>query len=217
VIAYRQEKHNLEDKEDDMPHPIKRMKYKVEKGSPSSMASPRLFKTIVGPTGVIGCNRPYETDTIPVALLHPAFGIFKDRCKEPPSELALSLLNTLTPVACEWHDYKIQRRTIIRGMFQKYLALDFLEQKIPGTEYVTDGNLKVIVMPAAIRECKNEHSGEPLNQAILYYMNFLKHAFTAHQYHNVDSRFPCILLIDMGTSASASYYLLVQGKFRFIP
>ena len=192
-----------------MPYPIKRMKHEVEKGSPSSMANPRLFKTLAGPQHVIGCNRPYETDTIPVALLHPVFGIFKDRCKEPPSELALSLLNAINPVACEWQDFEIQRRSVVREMFQRYLGLNFLEQKIPGTEYATDGNLSAIVMPTAIRECKNEH-GEPLNQAILYYANFLKYAFVAHQYHNVDSRFPCILLIDMGMSAFAFDHSLVQ-------
>ena len=40
---------------------------------------------------------PFEKDTIPIVLLDEAFGIFRDKCEEFPSE-TLSLMNLPTPV-----------------------------------------------------------------------------------------------------------------------
>ena len=109
-------------------------------------------------------------------------------------------LNELAPVACQWYGSELERRPKIADVLAVHVGLRFHEQKIPGMEYTTDGNLVIIVMPAAIRECQNEH-GDPLNQAILYYANFLRNAFESpHRFHNCDSRFPCILLVDMGMS-----------------
>jgi hypothetical protein len=116
---------------EDGPHPINRLKFEVEKGAPSSPAHPQVIQDT---ERIFGCNRRFETVKIPLALLHPAFGIFKDR---------------------------LQRIHLPREMPQSHIGLDFLEQKIAGTEYTTDGNFPVIVMPAAIRKCKNEH-GEPI-------------------------------------------------------
>jgi len=86
--------------EDGVPHPIKRLKNEAGKAAPSSLARPEQFKKITGPNHAIGCNRPFELDTIPLVLLHESFGIFMDRCERPPSEEALACLNELSPVAC---------------------------------------------------------------------------------------------------------------------
>ncbi|KXN93307.1 hypothetical protein AN958_00231, partial [Leucoagaricus sp. SymC.cos] len=164
----------------------------------SSLADPKAFEKISGQGRAICCNRPFESYTLPLALLHEAFSIFRARCKAAPSKRALDCLKDLAPVACKWYDSEIQRREQIRSVFKEQLGLGLYEQKVTGTEYMTDGNL-FNVMPAAIRECKKEE-GAALNQAILYYGKFLLNALEhRHRYYNFDTHFPCILLVDMGT------------------
>jgi len=81
---------------------------------------------------------------------------------------------------------------------------------------MTDGNLPVIVMPAAIRGCKKEH-GDVLNQVILYYANFLSKAHEdPRRFYNFNTRFPSILMIDMGTSAhlsSVHLFMVYAGSY----
>jgi len=186
----------------DIPSGLKRLRTETGKGSPSYLALPLEFSKISGPRHVIACNRPFENKTIPLVLFHKAFGIFKDRCKAAPSERALALLEKLTFKACEWYQDETKRRTAIQSVFSEHLGLDFPERKIPGTEFTTDGALMGVVMPAAIRECKNEDKGHALNQAILYYCGFVRVATAdPHRSHNLKSSFPCILMVDMGMSA----------------
>ena len=57
--------------------------------------------------------------------------------------------------------------------------------------------LLVIVMPAAIRKCR-DHA---LNLAILNYPRFLYEVLIDHRhFFNFNTSFPCILLVDMGMS-----------------
>jgi hypothetical protein len=116
----------------------------------------------------------------------------------------------------QWHANGTGLKSNGREVLANHLGLQFQEQKIPGTEYTTDGNLAAIVIPAAIRECKNEH-GDPLNQAILHYSNFVRKIFESPlKFHNCDSRFPCILLIDMGTAGLSStirLFMVYSGSY----
>ncbi|KAF8346740.1 hypothetical protein F5887DRAFT_1158236 [Amanita rubescens] len=167
--------------------------------APSTLADASRFKQIVGPERAIALNRPFEPLTIPLVLLHEAFAIFKDRCEKAPSERALICLGELAPVACEWHGLELERRTEIQFILERHMGLRLHEQTVPGTEFMTDGNLLVIVMPAAIRACKKEH-GDVLNQVILYYANFLSKAHRdPRRFYNFNTRFPSILMIDMGS------------------
>ncbi len=109
---------------------------------------------------------------------------------------AHACLNDLVTTACLWYGTEAERRDAIGKVLRKHLHLTFHAEKVPGTESITDGNLTVVVMPASIRGCKNE-DGNPLNQAILYFANFLASAFDSG-FYNFDTCFPCILLIDMG-------------------
>ncbi len=137
-------------------------------------------------------------------LLHEAFAIFKDRCEKAPSERALICLDELVPVACGWHSRGLARKTAIQSVLEQYMGLRFHEQNVPGTEFTTDGNLSFIVLPAAIRGCKNEH-GDVLNQVILCYANFLSKALEDPcRFYNFNTRFPSILMVDVGTSAHLS-------------
>ena len=134
-------------------------------------------------------------------LLNEAFGIFKDRCKAAPSARALAFLNELAVQACKWYLDETSRRSAIQTVFAHSLGLQFREEKVSKTEFITDGNLVVIVMPAAIRECKN-YTGNALSQVILYYSQFLKVAVTSRRhFYNFNTSFPCILMVDMGMSA----------------
>ncbi|KAI0252373.1 hypothetical protein BJV78DRAFT_350633 [Lactifluus subvellereus] len=181
------------------PPGAKLLKTEVGKAAPSSLAYPGEFSKIAGPGHAITCNRPFEYDTIPLVLLHEAFGIFKDRCEAAPSEQALACLEELAHVGCKWYASEAIRRPEIQSVLQKHMGLRLHEQKVPGTEFTTDGNLITIVMPAAIRECRNEH-GDVLFQVILFYGNFLNKALEDPLcYHNCDTRFPSILIVDMGS------------------
>jgi len=201
TTAYHVEKRFREEDHDDVPEAVKRLKMEVGKASPSTLALPDKFQKITGPDHIICCNRPFEIATIPLVLLHEAFGIFKDRCVQPPSKIALACLTELVPTACRWYARATGRRDAILNVLRKHLHLTFHAEKVPGTEYITDGNLTVVVMPASVRECKNEE-GNPLNQATLYYSNFLASALDSPEnFYNFNTRFPCILLVDMGMAA----------------
>ena len=168
------------------------------KAAPSSLAVPSLFNTITGREQIVAYNRPYDRNTIPLVLLHEAFAIFEDRCQEEPSNKALFCLTELAPVACRQYDSEVTRRAAIRAVLETCMDLSLPEQKVPGKEYVTDGNLSVVVMPAAIRVCENEH-GNTLNQAIAYYGQFLSQALGhSLRFYNYDTRFPSVLILDMG-------------------
>lgn len=148
-------------------------------------------------------------------LLDEAFAIFKDRSEKPPSESAFACLNELTPVACEFYDIEPHRRSRIQSVLNTH-GLDALN--VPETESRTDGNPEIKVMPAAIRGCKNE-VGDGFNQVILYYAQFLRKAFDDPlHFYNFDTRFPCILMVDMGMSAhfSAAHSFTGYGPCRFI-
>ncbi|KAK2460464.1 hypothetical protein APHAL10511_007511 [Amanita phalloides] len=198
------------DENDDSPSELKRLRVEIAE-APSLLATSYRFQKITGPEHGIAFNRPFEPFTVPLVLLDEAFAIFKDRCEKVPSERALICLNELVPVACEWHGVELARRTAIQYIIAQHTGLRFHEQKVPGTEFTTDGNLTIIVMPAAIRECKNEH-GDVVNQAILYYANFLSKAHEdLHHFFNFNTRFPSILMVGMGTYLGF-YGALWDGK-----
>jgi hypothetical protein len=204
-------------REEDEPESVKRLKLEIGKASPSTLAFPDEFQKITGPNHAICCNRPFEMTTIPLVLLHEAFGLFKDRCLQRPSGTAMACLTELALTACKWYRNETERRDVILNVLSEHLNLAFHPEKVPQTEYTTDGNLIVIVMPPAARECKNE-AGHALNQIILYYSNYLKLAHDRPQhFYNFDTRFPCILLVDMGVSAplSTSQLLMIYAGPHF--
>lgn len=188
------------DEEGGLPPEVERLKKDFGKAAPSSLALPAMFNTISGPDHTVACNRPFEFTTIPLVLLHEAFGIFKDRCRLAPSKQALLCLSELACAVCDRYDLEVQRRTKIREVLEIRMVISLVEQKIPGTEFVTDGNLAAIIMPAAIRECKNEQ-GYVLSQVIASYGVFLSQALENPRRLNHNTRFPSVLIVDMGMFA----------------
>jgi hypothetical protein len=136
-------------REEDEPEAVKRLKLEIGKASPSVLAFPNEFQRIMGTNHAIGCNRPFETTTIPLVLLHEVFGLFKDRCLQHPSVTAMTCLNELAPTACMWYMNETDRRDAILNVLSERLGLTFHPEKVPGTGYSTDGNLSIIVMPPA--------------------------------------------------------------------
>ena len=164
---------------------------------PSSLAASG-FSKIVGPGHAIACNRPFESDTIPIVLLQKVFSNFKNRCKRAPSEEGLACLEQLVPIACKWHGSEDSRQSAILSKLGLHAGLFLHKQLTPGTTLHTHGNLPVCVMPAVIRGCKDEH-GDALSQAILHYAHFLTQALDdVLHYYNYDTRFPSVLMVDMG-------------------
>ncbi|KAG6883758.1 hypothetical protein C0993_003959, partial [Termitomyces sp. T159_Od127] len=175
---------------------FKRLKSAIGGVPPSSLGRPANFQEIAGETQFVALNRPFEPNAIPLALFDQAFGIFRDRCKGPPSDDALACLYELSIAGCRWYPEEKLRRDAIAPVLSKYLGLELHTGTVPNTEYITNGNLSVNIMPALIRECKNE-SGVGLNEAIAYYGNYLLNALKDYSEYN--TRFPCLLFVDVGT------------------
>jgi hypothetical protein len=91
-----------------------------------------------------------------------------------------------------WYDNETARRSAVFEVFKK-AGLYFGAETVSGTEYRTDGNLQVHIMPPSLRKCRNE-SGCALMEAIAYYVQFLRIAYGSHR----NSHFPCILMVDVG-------------------
>ncbi|KAH0581304.1 hypothetical protein H2248_012400 [Termitomyces sp. 'cryptogamus'] len=105
-----QKKHQRE--EDDTTTLVKHLKT-VTDITPSSLARPTNFQNVVGKDKLITVNQPYETSTIPIVLYERAFGIFRDHCKQPPSDKAMNCLIQLTQVGCEWYPEEALQREAI--------------------------------------------------------------------------------------------------------
>jgi hypothetical protein len=129
-------------------------------------------------------------------LLQPEFGEFKQDCAMPPTVWAQNLLQELTKAACEWHDSDNSRREAIQVVLNK-AGLHFPADAIRATGFRTDGNSRMVsdIMPAAIRECKNEY-GCAVYEAVAYYAHFLEQVIIKYRH----TRFPCILIVDVGMS-----------------
>jgi hypothetical protein len=187
------------------PSEIKLLKQELGHGAPSSLAHASKFIRVARPGHAIDCNRPFTHDSLPIELHHEAFGRFKTRCGQPPSKNALAFLDNLALVACEWHESELYRRDEVRRVFEKYTKLRFHSALVPGTLCTTDGHLDFDVIPAAIRKCNNE-SGNAHNQTIVCYGKFLINALDpSHCYRNLNTHFPCILMVDQGMSVHLSF------------
>ncbi|KAG6847753.1 hypothetical protein H0H93_006195 [Arthromyces matolae] len=186
------------------------LKKELGLGSPSGIADPKLFSRIVGPGRHIKCNRPYTYETIPIELLDEAFCVFKARLCKSPSRAGILFLSQLALVGCEWYGTELDRKTNLQSVYERHTGLQLLGQQVPGTNFVTDGNLAPLVMPGAIEECKNV-TGHALNQAIVYYAQYLC-AMDHELSSRILTRFPSILIIDAG-STFAFYGAVWNGTY----
>ncbi|KAG6871545.1 hypothetical protein C0995_003426 [Termitomyces sp. Mi166 len=197
IVQVPQKKRRREGR-NDTPMVVKRLRT-VSDIAPSSLAQPAKFKKVVGEGQVITVNRPYETSIIPIALFDRTFGTFRDRCKQPPSNKAMDCLLELSVAGCEWYQVEALRREAITRIFSECLGLQFHAEKIGNTEYITDDHL-IVIIPAAVRECNNEE-GFAMNQATLYYVNFLSRALKDRRlFCNRNTCFPSVLVVNSGST-----------------
>lgn len=167
--------------------------------APSTLAKPEIFKGISGPQESIGYNRPFEYNTIPLELMDASYGVFLDRCEKPPSDRSLEFCMFLAHISCDRFENENGRMSAIQRLFKTKLDLDLHAEPVPGYKYTTDGTLPYRVVPALIQECKND-SGFAVNQAIAYYVKYLLNSFENYRWY--PTRFPSILMVDIGLSAS---------------
>ncbi|KAI0247579.1 hypothetical protein BJV78DRAFT_1133032 [Lactifluus subvellereus] len=172
------------------------------KQPPSSLAIPSNFQSRA--IDLVFLNRPFNCDTIPITLLQKEFGEFMDDRELTPSIEAQDLLQTLTDVACRWHGTENNRRSEVQAVLHT-AGLYFAAEEVFETKFRTDGNLRAVIVPPAIRECKNE-SGCALFEAIGYYANFLD-----RQLRHRGTCFPCILMLNVAGPCLAFYGCLWTG------
>lgn len=166
--------------------------------APSTLADPKHFKKIVGPNQGICCNQPLEPNAIPLVLMDESFGIFVDRLHKPPTEHSFNFAIKFATTAYMWFKSEGERRFAIQKLLDEELNIKLHPETIFSSNVETDGNLAVNIMPAAIRECKND-AGHARNQAIAYYARFFMDV--KEQYDSYYTRFPCILITDIGRRA----------------
>jgi hypothetical protein len=102
-------------------------------------------------------------------------------------------------VVCEWHAADFSR---LFGVQKVFRDAGFTPQEVHDAGLMTDGNLGDVIVPPAIRGCKNE-KGCALFEAIGHYSKFL-----IKQPYRRGTCFPCILMLDVGRLA----YLFVSPK-----
>jgi hypothetical protein len=138
MIDDNRKKRKLDEAEDERWSAAELLGTEVRKVAPPSLALPAPFQKNLGPDNAVACNRPFEGDTLPLALLHEAFVMFKSQCEEASSDKGLACFSSLTLSPCKWYESEIQRRQEIQDILSTHLILDFPVQKIPGTESTTD-------------------------------------------------------------------------------
>lgn len=170
------------------------------KEAPSNGAEPsKFFKKQKQADRCIPCDRPHGSNpTMPLDLLHPIFGDFKDHVKDrvpTPSDIEFSL-DFMVAMSDHYED---------EGDRQAALFKVFKAHKIPLRasklgKYSTDGDRSVDDFMYLIVEIKNElGSGgraDLLLQALLYYLESTRGLAARH--HN--SVLPCILVLVFGAS-----------------
>lgn len=167
--------------------------------APSTGGQPEEFRVRQNTPGkTMYCNRPLEASSpIPLELLHPVFGEFKDdreNCEPTVEDNALFL--ELTQAMSKQYDDEGRRGTAIRQVFANH-GIYALETKIEGTRYGTDGDISWDNYRFVIFEIKNELGStgcEPLFQAILYYLELTWRQAVKLQ----GSALPCLIIVIAG-------------------
>jgi hypothetical protein len=172
--------------------------------APSAGGVPLTFNTDTH----IYCDRPFKMiGTIPVALLHPAFGQFQDDCeKSIPAAEDFELLDSIVDVMTRVYDLEEDRQTeIMMAFYREHLPI--IGSHIG--QYCTDGDLKVDDFRYLLAELKNEIGStntEPYFQAIHYYLESTRKQAVEYS----DSVLPCFVILMFGALPSS-----VRSPFYF--
>jgi hypothetical protein len=151
----------------------------------------------------IACGRPREVEeTIPVMLLHQAFGQFMDDIQTyTATEEDNNFIGKFAHVMSALYENEGQRLEAVSDVLDGYHIRLRLNRKVHGTAYATDGDMSVDVHnrrhPFIIVEFKNEtasSNSEPYMQALMYYLQSTRtYAPTLS-----GSTLPCLLVAIFG-------------------
>ncbi|KAG1758953.1 hypothetical protein EV702DRAFT_986033 [Suillus placidus] len=172
--------------------------------SPSETSQPSSFRDRQKDSKIqIACGRPREVEeTIPVMLLHPAFGQFID---ESQTHIATDednhFIGKLAHAMSTLYENEGERVDAVSKVLDGYHIRLRLKRKVQGTAYEMDGDVSIDVNdrrhPYVIVEFKNEtgsSTSEPYVQALMYYLQSTRtYAPTLS-----GSTLPCFLLAIFG-------------------
>jgi hypothetical protein len=154
----------------------------------------------------IHCNRPFELTNVPIALLHPVFGEFRDlslNAKPTPDDNHAALV--LTGIMLEHYPTKAERLRALHYFFLTHLSVQLHLGRHVGTTSQTDGHgyANPNSSPPFIHiltECKNElteNSTDPYFHATLLFKDYLQ---TFETEGNIYSKtvFPVMVVLAFG-------------------
>ncbi|KAF8872350.1 hypothetical protein BD779DRAFT_347432 [Infundibulicybe gibba] len=149
----------------------------VPPAAPSTRAQIQKFSELQNnPDHAIHCNRPQSAShPIPVTLLHPIFGQFKDECEThtPTCEDNTLVLEMSRIMSAIYPDEESRQRGVFR-LFERY-DIPMHRSDIQGASYSTDAGITHRDFPLAIAKIENEvgsgsGSADPYAQAAFYYL-----------------------------------------------
>ncbi|TDL16153.1 hypothetical protein BD410DRAFT_902194 [Rickenella mellea] len=148
---------------------------KITGRAPSVLANPSEFHNFA--KDIIFYNRPFDYTTIPITLLQEEFAQFEDDCSLPPTPEMAMLVHELTGVCCAVYANDNDRRVAVQSVLNRCadLSLD-IRSVTPGKTFQTIGQPELSVMP-------------PFYQRVAFSFR--------HK-----TRFPCILMTDIGPLVS---------------
>ncbi|KAG2335903.1 hypothetical protein BDR05DRAFT_978881 [Suillus weaverae] len=171
---------------------------------PHSTSQPSSFRDRQKDSKIqIACGRPREVEeTIPVMLLHPAFGQFIDDSQtHVATEEDNNFIDKLAHVMSALYEHEGLRVDKVSEVLAGYNVRLRLNRKVQGAAYQTDGDMSIDINdrrhPYVIVEFKNETTSsksEPYVQALMYYMQSTR----AYAPTLSGSTLPCFLLAIFG-------------------
>jgi hypothetical protein len=140
-------------------------------------------------------NRPEAKDeTIPIALLHNAFGIFLKNCQEfAPTHIENQWLAALRKERLETNPVGIMRKFSFMGALQRYSEV----LKTTDWQFHIDGQYRAEDHLILITEGNDEWDGlkaDPLLKAFMRYIHSLK----SRQSDKHSARLPCLIVYYVG-------------------
>ena len=169
------------------------------KDAPSILGVPsNYFDAQISSGEPVWCfNRPPEAGAAtPVTLLHPIFGKFLDDCKTHcPNESDNQLVLELSIKMSKYYATEEKRMSEFRAIMERY-GIVLGASTIEGTNYRTDGHLRIGERVILLVEGKNEigsTGAEPIFQGLAYYSSVVSDPAS-----RPSDRFPLFLIFVVG-------------------
>lgn len=167
--------------------------------APSNLGQPSEFAKLQQRTDVqIFCNRPRTIHSIPITLLHPAFGKFVHDCEHyTPDRETTAFVLAFAEAMCEFYSDEQERTEAVRNLIWAHFRIKLEPAEVADTRFVTDGHASVGYNVYLNTEGKNELGStlaDPSVKSVIY---------GHHHVHKVAGefpgcRFPCLHMYYFG-------------------